>query len=78
MQVRLAVWGHTNQLKGFGYVEFKNEESAGIAVKKCLSPEGIAVKGRPVLCDFETGQAKGSFKPRQTKAAATASATAES
>lgn len=34
--VRLAVWGHTNQLKGFGYVEFKREDSAEIA-GMCLS-----------------------------------------
>ena len=61
----MAVWGHTNQLKGFGYVDFKSEESAEIAVKKSLSSEGIAVKGRPTICDFETGQPKGSFKPRQ-------------
>ncbi len=25
--VRLAVWGHTNQLKGFGYVDFRREDS---------------------------------------------------
>jgi RNA recognition motif-containing protein len=64
IQVRLAVWNHTNQLKGFGYIEFKSEQSAEIAVKKSLSSEGITVKGRPVICDYETGQAKGSFKPR--------------
>ena len=61
--VRLAVWGHTNQLKGFGYIEFKSEESAEIAVKKSLSGEGIKVKGRSVVCDFETGKPKGSFRP---------------
>jgi RNA recognition motif-containing protein len=76
--VRLAVWGHTNQLKGFGYVEFKNEDAAGIAVKKCLSSEGIAVKGRPVICDFETGQPKGSFKARTTSDKPAGRGTAES
>lgn len=30
-KVRLAVWGHTGQLKGFGYVDFKREDSAEIA-----------------------------------------------
>mmetsp|Transcript_12569 Transcript_12569/g.12983 ORF Transcript_12569/g.12983 Transcript_12569/m.12983 type:complete len:272 (-) Transcript_12569:79-894(-) len=62
--VRLAIWNHTNQLKGFGYIEFKGEQSAEIAVKKSLSSEGILVKNRPVICDYETGQPKGSFKPR--------------
>ena len=58
-KVRLAVWGHTEQLKGFGYVDFKREESAEIAVKK----SGIlAVKGRKVICDFETGAPKASYK----------------
>lgn len=57
--VRLAIWAHTEQLKGFGYVEFKNEDSAEIAVKKSNT---IRVKGRPVFCDFETGKPKGSFK----------------
>lgn len=33
-------------------------------MKKSLSSEGITVKGRPVICDYETGQPKGSFKPR--------------
>jgi hypothetical protein len=52
-------------LKGFGYLEFKGEQSAEIAVKKSLSAEGILVKGRPTICDYETGQPKGSFKARQ-------------
>ena len=57
--VRLAVWGHTNQLKGFGYVDFKREDSAEIAVKKTGA---VSIKGRPLLVDFETGKAKQSFK----------------
>ena len=57
--VRLAVWGNTKQLKGFGYVDFKREDSAEIAVKK----SGIlSLKGRPVVIDFETGAPKKSFK----------------
>ena len=35
INVRLAVWGHTQQLKGFGYVEFKREDSADIAGNVC-------------------------------------------
>jgi nucleolin len=57
--VRLARWGHTNHLKGFGYVEFKTEDSADVAVRKSGS---IIVNGRKLICDFETGQPKGSFK----------------
>ena len=79
--VRLAVWGHTQQLKGFGYIDFKREDSAEIAVKK----SGVlGVKGRKVIIgkshsistfininytntiiDFETGTQKASFKPRK-------------
>jgi len=57
--IRLAVWSHTNKLKGFGYVDFKTEESAGIAVKKNGQ---LKVSGRPVVIDFEVGKAKASFK----------------
>lgn len=33
LTVRLATWGHTGAQKGFGYVEFKREDSAEIAGK---------------------------------------------
>merc|ERR1711907_384508 len=46
--VRLAVWGHTQQLKGFGYVDFKKEESAVIAVKKNGK---LSLKKRPLIID---------------------------
>lgn len=58
-EVRLARWGHTNHLKGFGYIEFKREDSAEIAAKKSGS---IVLKGRAIQCDFETGKPKGSFR----------------
>jgi len=32
--VRLAMWNHTKAMKGFGYVDFVQEASAEIAVKK--------------------------------------------
>lgn len=64
-KVRLAVWGHTQQQKGFGYVEFKREESAEIAVKKSAT---LVVKGRPVFIDFETGAPKASYKAKDSKA----------
>jgi len=64
--IRLAVWGHTKQLKGFGYVDFKSEESAEIAMKKCaVTP--LSINGRPATCDFETGVPKGSFRETDGK-----------
>lgn len=62
--IRLAVWGHTKKLKGFGYIDFVREESSEIAVKKSGH---LQIKGRPVLIDFETGQAKASFKKVEGK-----------
>jgi nucleolin len=59
--IRLAVWGNTKQLKGFGYIDFKREDSAEIAVKKSGK---LTVKGRPVLVDFETGAPKASFRKK--------------
>ena len=62
--VRLAMWGNTKQLKGFGYVDFKREDSAEIAVKK----SGILnIKGRPLVIDFETGTPKMSFRTADGK-----------
>jgi len=56
--IRLAVWGHTKQLKGFGYIEYQSEKSAEVAVKKSGS---IMIKDRIITCDFETGQPKGIY-----------------
>ena len=58
-EVRLVRWGHTNKLKGIGYVEFENEESAVIAVKKRGE---IKVGGRSVQIDFEGGAPKASYR----------------
>ena len=55
--VRIPVWGHTNQQKGVAYVDFKREDSAEIAVKK-----GMQIRSRPLSLDFETGAPKMSFK----------------
>ena len=51
--------GHTKQLKGFGYVDFKKEESAVIAVKKNGK---LTLKKRPLVIDFETSEQKSSYK----------------
>eukprot|EP01040_Poterioochromonas_malhamensis_P011273 gene11273-12281_t len=59
VSVRLAVWNHTNNLKGFGYIEFKREDSSEIAVKKSGT---IRLKGRPVAVDYETQGPKKGFK----------------
>ena len=65
--VRLARWGHTNQLKGFGYVCFKRPDSAEIAVKKSKLAGEVTLKGRAIVCDFETGAPKLSFQRQVTK-----------
>ncbi len=36
INIRLAAWSHTNTLKGFGYIEFRREDSADIAGKTSL------------------------------------------
>ena len=60
--VRLPRWNHTGRLKGIGYVEFKREDSAEIAVKK---RGDIHVGGRQVMIDYDDGDGpKQSFKTR--------------
>lgn len=59
LMVRLPTWGHTNNKKGIGYIEFKREDSAEIAVKKSGT---LLVKDRPSIVDYETGTPKGGFK----------------
>lgn len=59
MKIRLAVWNHTNNLKGFGYIEYKREDSAEIAVKKSGS---ITLKDRMIVVDYETSGPKGGYK----------------
>ena len=59
VEVRLVRWGHTNKLKGIGYVQFEKEDSAVIAVKKRGE---IRVGGRSVQIDFEGGAPKASFR----------------
>lgn len=57
--VRLAVWGHTGNMKGFGYVDYKREDSVEVAVKK--SGE-IVMKDRCIAVDYETGAPKKGYK----------------
>jgi|EP00945_MAST-04E_sp_MAST-4E-sp1_P003884 nucleolin len=59
--VRLPRWQHTGRLKGIGYVQFRNEDSTEIAVKKRGT---ITVGGRQIVIDYETGSMKKSFKTR--------------
>lgn len=57
--IRLASWSHTQNLKGFGFVDFRREDSAEIAVKKTGS---ITIRDRVTVVDYEVRSAKKSFK----------------
>ena len=46
---------------GFGYVDFKREDSAEVAVKKCKTG-AVSLKDRVIAADFETSEPKGGFK----------------
>jgi len=54
-------------MKGFGYVQFKREESARIAVNKCRSEEPLEMDGRVLGIDYEEGGAKGSYRMMNDK-----------
>lgn len=59
LNVRFAVWSHTNNKKGFAYIDFKREDSAEIAVKKSGS---VVIRSRKIVVDYDTGAPKGGFK----------------
>lgn len=65
--VRVARNHVTATSKGFGYVEFKNEEGALAAVQKAAKPFGLLVKQRPVFVDYDEGTVKGSFRDSDGK-----------
>lgn len=65
--VRLARNHVTGASKGFGYVEYKNEEGALAAVQKAAKPFGILVSKRPVFVDYDEGTMKGSFRDGEGK-----------
>lgn len=56
---RLARWGHTGRLKGFGYVTFSSGASAQAAMEDA---HNITVGDRSVTMDYDTGAPKSSFK----------------
>lgn len=60
--VRIARNHSSGQSKGFGYVEYKNEEGALAAVQKAAKPFGLQVSGRPVFVDYDEGAMKNSFR----------------
>ena len=63
-----VVRNHTTGVsKGFGYVEFKNEEGALAAVQKASKPFGLVVMKRPVFVDYDEGSMKGSFRDKEGK-----------
>lgn len=69
LSVRLARWNHTNNLKGFGYVQFEHGYSAESAVKEYEKSidngkNAIQVGGRSVTLDWDAPGAgpKASFR----------------
>ncbi|OQR81108.1 hypothetical protein ACHHYP_16746 [Achlya hypogyna] len=58
ISVRLPVWNHTKNSKGFGYVEFETEAEAVAATKKT----GMKIGNRMVLVELDTGAPKASFR----------------
>lgn len=64
--VRLTRNYQTKELKGFGYVEFKNPEGAFSAVQRAHKG-ALHLKGRPCRVDYEEGKMKGSFRDGQGK-----------
>ena len=63
-----VVRNHTTGVsKGFGYVEYKNEEGALAAVHKASKPFGLVVMKRPVFVDYDEGSMKGSFRDKEGK-----------
>ncbi len=65
--VRLARNYQTKQLKGFGYIEFKNPEGAYAAVQRASKANGIMVGGRMCYVDYEESTMKGSFRTADGK-----------
>ena len=65
--VRLARNYQTKQLKGFGYIEFKNPEGAYAAVQRASKVDGVKVGGRVCYVDYEESKMKGSFRTAEGK-----------
>mmetsp|Transcript_378 Transcript_378/g.630 ORF Transcript_378/g.630 Transcript_378/m.630 type:complete len:310 (+) Transcript_378:62-991(+) len=59
--VRLTRNYQTKELKGFGYIEFKNPEGAFAAVQRAAKG-GIVIKSRTCQVDYDEGKMKGSFR----------------
>ena len=57
----MLVYRNLISVAGFGYVDFKREDSAEVAVKKCKMG-AVSVKDRVIAADFETSEPKGGFK----------------
>jgi nucleolin len=64
--IRIARHSSSRQSKGFAYVEYTTPEDAQRAVQASYqNPQGIAILGRRVHLDYDTGRMKGSYKTEQ-------------
>lgn len=53
---------NNNLFKGFAYIEYKNPEGAYAAYQRAMKPEGIVMKGRRCVIDYDEGAVKGSYR----------------
>ena len=62
--VRVVRHSSTGRSKGFGYVEYKNQEDAIAAMKDA---QNIVIQSRPCRMDYDHGRVRGSFRTADRK-----------
>lgn len=65
--VRLAQWNHTQNKKGFGYVEYE-QKSFALDCVKSHREKPIMIQGRAVTLDYDQGKPKHGFKNESGRA----------
>jgi RNA recognition motif-containing protein len=65
--VRIPQWNHTDNKKGFGYVEFEQKAFA-IKCVQTHRAEGLSMSGRQLTLDYDQGKPKRGFKDEHGRA----------